>query len=201
MWQTWRISPNTDPQFIASIHELLVSTSRNVILVIGGAYLIWQSAATASYPETFNWRMAPVALTAVLTCLFALRLLTKRFLIAQIVWQLGLAATITLSLIVFRQPPVGLFYALLPLMAVVTVGWPAGLIVEAGIVALIWWLSRMAWMPPLLTPYSLGAIVGGLLSGLVGWAATNALFTVTEWSLYSFEHARAQIDEAQKQRV
>ena len=105
----------------------------------------------------------------------------------------GLAAAITLSLLVFRQPMVGLFYALLPLMAVVTVGWPAGLIVEAALVALIGGLSQVAWMPPLFTSYSLGAIVGGLLSGLVGWAATNALFTVTEWSLYSFEHARKQI--------
>jgi signal transduction histidine kinase/CheY-like chemotaxis protein len=201
MWQTWHISPKTDPQFVSSIHELVVSTSRNVILVIGGAYLVWQSAATASYPETFNWRMAPIALTAVLTCVFALRLLTQRFLIAQVVWQAGLAATITLSLAVFRQPMVGLFYALLPLMAVVTVGWPAGLIVEATIIALIGWQSQMTWMPPLFTSYSLGAIVGGLLSGLVGWAVTSALFTVTEWSLYSFEHARTKIDEAQEQRV
>ena len=85
MWQTWHVSPKTDPQFVSSIHELVVSTSRNVILAIGGAYLIWQSAATASYPETFNWKMAPVALTAVLTCVLALRLLTKRFLTAQIV--------------------------------------------------------------------------------------------------------------------
>jgi signal transduction histidine kinase/CheY-like chemotaxis protein len=201
MWQTWRVSPKTDPQFVASIHELVVSTSRNVILVVGGAYLLWQSAATASYPETFNWKMAPVALTAMLTCALALRLLTQRFLAAQVVWQAGLAATITLSLLVFRQPMIGLFYALLPLMAVVTVGWPAGLIVEAIVIALIGWLGRIGWMPPLLTSYSLGAIVGGLLSGLVGWAATNALFTVTEWSLYSFEHARAKIDEAQEQRV
>ncbi len=201
MWQTWHISPKTYPQFVASIHELVVSTSRNVILVIGGAYLVWQSAATASYPETFDWKMAPVALTAVLTCAFALRLLGTRFLAAQIVWQIGLATTITLSLIVFRQPLVGLFYALLPLMAVVTIGWPAGLLAEAMIVALIGWLSHMTWMPPLFTSYSLGAIVGGLLSGLVGWAATNALFTVTEWSLYSFAQARLKIDEAQQQRV
>jgi signal transduction histidine kinase/CheY-like chemotaxis protein len=201
MWHTWRISPKTDPQFASSIHELVVSTSRNVILVIGGAYLIWQSAATASYPETFDWKMAPIAGTAILTCVLALRLLAQRFLAAQVVWQIGLAATITLSLMVFRQPMIGLFYALLPLMAVVTVGWPAGLIVEVMIVGLIAWLGRAEWMPFLPASYSLGAIVGGLLTGLVGWAATNALFTVTEWSLYSFEHARAQIDEAQKQRV
>jgi signal transduction histidine kinase/CheY-like chemotaxis protein len=201
MWQTWRVSPKTDPQFVSSIQELVISTSRNVILTIGGAYLVWQSAATASYPETFDWRMAPVALTAVLTCALALHLLQTKFLAAQIIWQIGLAATITLSLVVFRQPLVGLFYALLPLMAVVTVGWPAGLLVEGMVIALIGWLNRMAWMPPLFTSYSLGAIVGGLLSGLVGWAATNALFTVTEWSLYSFEHARLKIDEAQQQRV
>ena len=201
MWQTWHVSPKADAQFAASIHELVVSTSRNVILVIGGAYLLWQSAATASYPETFDWKLAPVALTAVLTCALALRLLTQRFVLAQVVWQAGLAATITLSLCIFRQPMVGLFYALLPLMAVVTVGWPAGLIVEGMIVALVWWLGRAALMPPLSTSYSLGAIVGGLLAGLLGWAATSALFTVTRWSLYSFEQARRKVDEAEQQRV
>ena len=47
MWHTWRVSPKTDPHFVSSINEIVVSTSRNVILVIGGAYLLWQSAATA----------------------------------------------------------------------------------------------------------------------------------------------------------
>jgi signal transduction histidine kinase/CheY-like chemotaxis protein len=201
MWHAWRISPKTDPQFVSSIHELVVSTFRNVILVVGGAYLIWQSAVTASYPETFDWKMAPVALTIVLTCALALRLLNRRFLTAQVVWQVGLAATIALSLLVFRQPMIGLFYALLPLMAVVTVGWPAALLVEALVVALVWWLGQMGLMPPLLTSYSLAAIVGGLMTGLLGWAVTSALLTVTEWSLFSFEHAREKVDEAQRQRV
>jgi signal transduction histidine kinase/CheY-like chemotaxis protein len=201
MWHTWRIAPKTDPHFVSSINELVVSTSRNVILVIGGAYLVWQSAATASYPETFNWTMAPVALTAVLTCVAALRLLPRRFLLAQVVWQVGLVTAITLAVLVFRQPMVGLFYALLPLMAVVTMGWPAGLIVEGAIVALVWGLGRAGLMPPLFTSYSLGAVVGGAATGLLGWAATSALFTVTEWSMYSFQQARAKIEEAQRQRV
>jgi signal transduction histidine kinase/CheY-like chemotaxis protein len=201
MWHTWRVSPKTDPHFVSSINELVVSTSRNVIFCVGGAYLLWQSAATASFPEKFNWTMAPVALTAVLTCGLALRLLSKRLLLAQVVWQVGLAATIALSLLVFREPMVGLFYALLPLMAVVTVGWPAGLVTEGAVVALVWWFGRVGLMPPLFTSYSLGAIVGGLLTGLLGWAVANALFTVAEWSMYSFEQARDKIEEAHQQRI
>lgn len=201
MWHTWRMSPKTDPHFVSPINELVVSTSRNVILVIGGAYLLWQSAATASFPETFNWTMAPVALTALLTGAAALHLLSRRFLLAQVVWQVGLATTISLSIVIFRQPMVGLFFALLPLMAVVTIGWPAGLVAEGMIAALVWWLGRAGLMPPLFASYSLAAIVGGLLAGMLGWAVANALFTVTEWSMFSFEQARTKIEEAHQQRV
>ena len=44
-----------------------------------------------------------------------------------------ITAGITFSLYVFQEPFVAFFYALVPLVAVVTIGWPAGLLAEAAI--------------------------------------------------------------------
>jgi len=39
MWRTLRTSPEANPGFISSMAELLQSTSRNIVLALGGVYL------------------------------------------------------------------------------------------------------------------------------------------------------------------
>jgi hypothetical protein len=72
----------------------------------------------------------------VLTSLLAYRLLQDHLLAAQVVWQLGFAAAVTLALYFFRRPEIAYFYTLLPLLAAVILGWPASLLSE-GLVTLL----------------------------------------------------------------
>jgi signal transduction histidine kinase/CheY-like chemotaxis protein len=202
MWYGLRISRKADPDFVRSATELLQSTSRNLILTTGGIYLGWHLAATLTRPDSVDWKFWLITLTVTLACALAYyQLLQNQLVVAQAVWQLGLAGAITLALHVFQQPEIAFFYALLPLMAVVTVGWPAGLLSEGLVIALVWWLSHNPATPSLSAGYGLGVAIGGALTGLLGWAAAYALLTVTHWSLFSFEQAREKMEQARDQQM
>ena len=200
MWHTLRISPQADDGFADSTRELLRSTSRFLILTIGSIYLL-ALIATGFWPDriaTHVWSVAPVV---ILTWIATYRLFARHFMAAQVVWHAGLAGAITLSLYLSGVPEVAFLYALLPLMAIVTVGWPAGLLAEALIAILVWGLFPYVLARPLPLWASLGAVVGGALTGLLGWASAHSLLTVTQWSFYHFQRARESRDEVRERRA
>ena len=201
MWYGLRVSPKTDPDFVRSATELLQSTSRYLIVTIGGVYLAWHLVATVTWPDTIGWNVWLITPLVALTFALSLWLLPKHLLAAQAAWQVGLAASIALAVIMFRQPLIAFFYTLLPLMAVVTVGWPAGLLAEGMVTLLVWWLSHSPGVPPLSTAYGPAIVAGGAFTGLLGWAAARALLTALQWYLYSFAQAQENMEEARQQRA
>jgi len=201
MWYTLHKPPEADSEFVRSTTELLQSTLRHLIWTMGGVYLAWHLVSTVTWPDSIGWNTWLITPVVVLTFAVSLWLLPKQLLAAQIVWQVGLAATITLAVTMFQQPQIAFLYALLPLMAVVTVGWPAGLLVEAMVVTLTWWLSRGWVAPPLSMAYGLAIVAGGALTGLLGWAAARALLTAIQWYLFSFAQAQENMEEARQHRA
>lgn len=198
MWYIKRISRD-NIKFTSSTVELLHSTARNQMITVGLIAVVWHIIATLSWPETFLrtiWLVTPVTL---LICIVSFWLLPKRFLLAQVVWQVGLVVVITLALYIYQQPEMVFLYALLPLMAVVAVGRRAGLLAECGLIVVIGWLSYNQ-LTPLPLGYSIGVIMAGALTGVLGWAASDALLTVARWSLFHFNQAQSNLEAANRQR-
>ena len=201
MWHALRTSAQADPDLAASTHELLQSTMRGIVLITGVACLSWQVVAALTWPETIGWNGWLMAAVVGLALVASLWLLPRGLLAAQAVWQVGLAAGITLAVYTYRQPVLGFLYALLPLMAVVTLDWPAGVAAEGLVICLVVLLSHSPTMPPLPAVQGLAIVAGGVFTGLLGWTTTRALLTVTQWSVFSFDQARRHMDELRDQRV
>ncbi len=201
MWHKLRRTPQENAEFISAATELLQSTFRNLIIATGITYMAWYLVATIMWPEELSWNVMLVTPVILLACVFSIRLLPDRFLASQAVWQVGLAAAITLSAVRFQQPMVIFFYALLPLMAAVTGGWQVALFTEAMVVALICGLYVSSLLSSLTVSLCGAAITGGILTGLLGWVSTRALLTVTQWALFYSERARERMKEAQAQRL
>ncbi|MCD6288864.1 MAG: response regulator [Anaerolineae bacterium] len=191
----------TDSDFASATAELLQSTSRYLILVTGGVYLTWHVLATVGWPDELGLQTWLVSLTLVPAYALALYLISRHFLIAQMIWLAGLAVAITFAIYMFQLPEIGFLYSLLPLIAVITLGWPAGVFSEIVITALAWRVlpRLLVWALP--TGYPWAIVAGGAFTGLVGWAATRALFTVTRWSLFSFAQARENMERARQHRA
>ena len=55
--------------------------------------------------------------------------------------------------------------------------------------------------PPLPPEFRLLLPLVGIFTGLLGWAITNPLLTVSEWSLAGFREAQRRLEETQEQRL
>jgi signal transduction histidine kinase len=180
----------------------MTSTGRSLILVIGGLYLAGFVAVTALWwPNETAWAIWGVSPLFALTWLLTLWLLPKKILWSQVAWQVGLSVLITVSIYVFRVPEIAFAYALLPLMAVVTVGWLAGVIVEGGIVVLTLWLWRTPVGPLIPAGYAPAIILGGAITLALGWSATRSLFTVIHWTLFGLRRAEENLEETRQHRA
>jgi signal transduction histidine kinase len=201
VWYGLYSSSELDPALADSAAELLKSTTRNLIVTIGNLYLAWVVVSTVARPYDVGWQMLVIGVVIALTHVAALLILPKQVLAAQVVWLAGLAAAITLALDRFQRPELEFFYTLLPFIATVTIGWQAGLFAEVVVIALIWWLGGRSTMPPVPFSYGVGIILGGGVTGVVGWTATNVLLTVTQWSRFYSEQAREKVEKARDQRL
>jgi len=86
-------------------------------------------------------------------------------------------------------------------MAVVTAGWPAGLLAQGFTVVAVWWLSRTLLRTSLPFSYGLGVIAGGAVTGTLGWSVTQSLLRVTEWALSNYEQGRRSVREMREQQM
>jgi signal transduction histidine kinase/CheY-like chemotaxis protein len=181
--------------------DLLQSTSRNLILAIGIIYLIFPFVATTTWVTAFGLEIWSILLIVAGTSVLAWRRLAHDYVGAHAVWQVGLTVGITLAVLFYRIPEVTLLYALLPLVAVTTLGWQAGMTMEVFVVALVILLSigRTVHFP--FRGYGWLIVLGGATTGILGWTVTRALLTATEWSRSEYRLARTRAESALQQRI
>jgi signal transduction histidine kinase/CheY-like chemotaxis protein len=201
MWYTLRPSREDNADFVSSVDELLRPTFRNLVLATGGTYLVWALLATEGLPVELILGFIPVTVLVVVTCALSLLLLSKWFLMAELVWQVGFTVAITIAVRLSQRPEVAFLYVVLPLVAVVTVGWRAGVLAEGVVIALVGWMVRSSMIPRLSLPYGLAIIAGGAFTGLLGWTTARTLLTAIQWYLFSFAQAEEKMEEARKHRA
>jgi len=185
-----------DRNLSSSALELMQSTLRNLIITTGVIFFLYCITAPIAWPELIIPLIFIVSPVAIFTCALSLWLLPKRLVVARAVWHLGLAGVILLALYVIQKPEIAFLFALLPFMAVVTMGRSGGLVAECLIVILAVWISRTTIFILLPANYALLLSIGGAVTGLVGWAGVHQLLTVTHWSLYYSSQSREKLEEA-----
>ncbi len=126
-------------------------------------------------------------------------LLERCFVAAQAIWLAGLAAAGLLEMAVSQRPEAVLIVGLVPLVAVLGLGWQAGLAAEVGVAALVWWALRSPAMPVVGVPLALATVLGGAVVALLAWAAQRPLLAAAYWSAQFYEQARQKMDQAREQ--
>jgi len=102
--------------------DLLIETSRNIIFTVGGLYLIWHFIATLWWSDTFTAQIWWLSIVMVFIIVATVKLLERHYLLAQVVWQFGLALVILLAYSFYQIPEITILLLFLPLMATVTIG-------------------------------------------------------------------------------
>jgi len=202
MWWDLRKSEQTDPDFVESARELLQSTSLVLIVLTGAFATVLCFAATVTWPGRTAQSYVFLAAILLVSLIVALRLSSSRQLAGCVVLLLGMLVAITVGIWRFQRYEISVFYVLLPLIAVVVLGWPFAIVAEGLILVLAWWLSTTSVTRPF-SSHLLHILVvsAGAVAGLVGWLVTRALMTMMRWSLESYEQARQKMEEARDQSV
>lgn len=199
MWQLQRLVSKEYPAGFAD--ELFESSSRSLILAITLIYTAWHFVATATWPDGIGkstWLPTVIFLP---TAILAYSLVRKRYWLAQVIWLAGLTATITAMLVIYQALEVAFFYALLPIVAIIAMGWPAALAVEGMLILLLWRLIQNGMVPSLTPFYAMMIVVSSLILGVVGWISTRTLLTVLQWSLNGWEEAQKSTRVAREHRA
>jgi len=201
MWYGVRTSSRANPELADVANDLMQSTLRTLVLTTGGLALIWYIIANSTDWWVSVPRLSVVIAIIAIPSVLALRLLQRHLLVAQLIWLGGVAAAITVAVLLFDRPAIAFLFMLLPLAASITTLWLAGLVMEGMVIGLVWWLSQSWPTLSLLNADGMVIVVGGAVAAALGWGVTHALLTATEWSLFSFEQARREIEEAREQRL
>ena len=200
MLHTLRRSPHVHSDSADIMTELVQSALRNLILVFGGGLSIWFIVATATWPEAYGWSERGFVFLLIGICGLALWLLSRHMVLAQVAWQVGMMAAITLGVWLFHSPEIALFYILLPFVAAVTAGWPAFLIVQSLITGTIIWLSHSALLDVGLGPYAAVIGIGGICAGLLGSVIAQTLFTAMESYVLALARAEENLEAVRQHR-
>jgi signal transduction histidine kinase/CheY-like chemotaxis protein len=190
-----------DPEWASMAASLIESKLRKFIITTMALYVIWYIAANL----TNLWVTVPtitvVVLATGLPSFVALWLLPSRRMAAQIIWLAGVALSITLALYLFQMPEFAFLYALLPFLATAAVSVATGVLAEIVIAGLVWWIPQSGFMPTLSGWQGLSVVIGGAITGVMGWAMAHEFMAATEWLLRDIQQARQEVEEARNQRM
>jgi signal transduction histidine kinase len=201
MLQTFSRSSRIDIHLSEMIMELFEDTMRAIIYTVALFYFIAHMILVIFYPGILDWRTLFITTSIGVTVALSLRLLNRHLHLSVYTWLLGLAATNILIIFLFHRPEFAILFSLFPLMAVIIIGWPAGIVSEVGIGVLTWLLSSNQLFTGLPQTFYISIVMSGLLMGIIGWVSTNSLVTVTNWSSMGFEQARKSLEEARQHRA
>lgn len=181
--------------------ELLLSTSRNVILTVGVIYGIWHFTATLIWPRAFSpsmWIVTAIMAVATGTVLW---LLPRNFSLAIAAWFLALFVAVLTAYHLYQQPGIPLLLCFLPLMAATMIGLRGAFLVLAVSLALATGWVSSPFLPSLPAPYSIALVLLSLGMAFLGWGLSTNLLSAIEASSYHYRLALQHLEEARQHRA
>ena len=184
-----------------SSKELFLSTSSYVIFSTGGVYLFFHFLASLFYPQIFSPRLWICTLIMIATFICTLYLLKRVYYLAQILWLAGITAVVMSAFIIFARPEILFLLAILPLMAIVTLGIGGTLLLVFLLTLLAFSLPGIPGLPPLISGYPLSLMFTFLFSGVFGWGISNNMLSAIEASSFHYHEARRRLEETRQHRA
>lgn len=190
-----------DPKSLEFQQDLSNSITRRSALLLTGGFLVWAYLTGAIQPGQYLGAVMLISVPVLLTATLTLSLSKSRLLLAQIIYLTGLLISIVLALYLMQQPMIALMLALLPMLAVITIGWPAALACDLLVIGLVIILGRYPGIFPLTAAEQLAVIFGGTLTGLLSGLAVFTMFSLVKRSYLASRSAREQMEEARQHRM
>jgi signal transduction histidine kinase/CheY-like chemotaxis protein len=181
--------------------ELLISTSRHVVYSTGSFYLLFHFVASLFFPRIFSPRLWLCTIILVVTFLLTLWFMERVYYLAQIIWLLGITATIVTGFLIFQRPEILFLLTILPIMAIVTLGVIGTLIIEAMMLILTIFIPGLKFLPQLPGGYQEALIFSFIFSGVFGWGISSNIISAIDEASYHYYEARKRLQETRQHRA
>lgn len=204
MWLGLRVLRTSRTGLAAEAAEFLSNTTR--LLILGSCTVCAASYAAVIMTPWWTSHVPGIWFTCICygaACVLSLRLLPKSLLAAQATWLAGLTACVTLAMYLHHDTTIAVFLTLVPLLAALTIGWPAAVMAETAVAALVL-LPFLGFGSQLSAPgstFTIAVIIAGALGAVLGWGAARAFAVMIQWSVLSSDQARKTVEEARDQRL
>jgi len=185
----------------AKDRELLRSISHKVMGTTIGAYLVWHVIATLAWPQFFSPSLFLITLIMITTAALAWLLLDRYYLLAQVIWFVGLGTSVLLGYHFYQSPDTLFLFAFFPLMSEVMLGMVPTAVLEGLIVILAFTWNINTLLPRLLSTYQLAIVVVTLVSMILGWGILNNMTSSIEAASYHYKEALRSLNEAREHRA
>ena len=195
------LQPEVGANFSDVLTSLLRSTLRTLIILTVGTYQAWYYAYALTWPEHNSGALFLAGVILLLGGVLTMRLLSTRPVVSHALWLAILGATLYLCLWATQRPELVFLLTILPMMAAVINGWPAGIVTLSLALGTMFAFRFAGLSPPLPAGYAVAVAIGGAFSVAFGWAVTRGLLAATSWSTLSWLELRRTMDELRDRRV
>jgi signal transduction histidine kinase/CheY-like chemotaxis protein len=117
-----------------------------------------------------------------------------------IAWEFLFSLVVMLALVFYPNSSFQYIFLILPSVAIATVGWFAGALVEVYIVILLVGLSTFSISAPVNSLIFLEMVAGSVFLSLLTWSTTGSLFDLTRWSVNYYEDYREELQRLRAQQ-
>jgi signal transduction histidine kinase/CheY-like chemotaxis protein len=189
------------PESCPEVAELRHARTRAMILAtFGFCALIWIVTGLVD-ALWISGHFFLLIIGAALVTLGAVRLAARHTVLAQMVWEIGLAGLTAAGLYFYPGSFLRLFLLPLPLLAALNAGLLAGVAMQIVVTGLVAGLGVAGALPPIGAPPSLELVLGSAFLCLLGWIVGEASSSMARWSAYYAEQARASLEEARARQL
>ncbi len=181
--------------------EMLLSTSRKIIITSAAIYLGVHFIATLFWTDIFSPRLWLVTLIMLATLILSLRILPRNQTLGKGLWFTGLSAAVLTAYHLFPAPEILLLFAVFPMMAEVMLGVRGTLIIAGILLVFIFFLPHIPFQQPVDNQYRLVLLIATLAGGIFGWALSDNLISANETANYHYYEALKRLEETRRHRA
>lgn len=181
--------------------ELLESTSKYIIFSTTSIYIVFHFLVSLFYPRIFSPRLWVCTIIFMVTFVGTLIILRFTYFLAQIFWLVGVSATILSAFYLFDQVGILFFFAVLPFMAISTIGLTGTIVVEIMVFGMTLILPEIGWITTLPEGYPFAIVFVCIFAGVFGWGITNNMNSAIENASFHYYEARKRLQETRQHRA
>jgi signal transduction histidine kinase/CheY-like chemotaxis protein len=181
-------------------NESILSAARQMIATVSILLLVAWYMFGATYLNLLSLDYFGLGASLAVVAGISFWLVNRNLVVGSALWLVGYAGLIQASLVLFPGTPLKMLYMILPFMAIFLFKPWTGLLAGAIVIGMLAWANVQIGAGVFADTYSQVTILGEVMLGMVGWAATRPFSSTTYAAVYYSRHSQQALAESRQRQ-